>query len=167
MTQEPMCLGSSEEHKEIQMIDVQLEPATQQEVVSTVLTHLQKGEIKEATTYFAERFHFNDYGIELEFTDSRRLADFFNKARELYPDSSLRTDRVLVSGDCVTIQWMRHMVISEPFLGGTFRRVPVSLHGASIVRVEDGRIKEWSEYYDGLKSRRTALADHFTEWIEL
>jgi hypothetical protein len=86
------------------MSDIQVETEVPHEVVLTVLTHLQKGEISEATSYFAERFHFNDHGIELEFTDSSRLADFFNKSREVYPDSSLRTDMVLVSGDYVTIQ---------------------------------------------------------------
>ena len=149
------------------MSHVQLETAVQHEVILAVLVHLQKGEINEATAYFAEMFHFNDHGIELEFTDSSRLAHFFKQARELYPDSSLRTDRVLVSGDYVTIQWMRHTVLTEPFFGGLSRKVPISLHGASIVHIEDGRVTEWSDYYDGLKSRRTALADHFTEWIEL
>jgi hypothetical protein len=149
------------------MSHVQLETAVQHEVALAVLTHLQKGEIGEATSYFAEKFQFNDHGIELEFTDSRRLADFFKKDRELYPDSSLRTDNVLVSGDYVTIQWMRHTVLTEPFLGGLSRKVQISLHGASIVRIENGRVTEWSDYYDGLMSRRTALADYFTEWIEL
>jgi predicted SnoaL-like aldol condensation-catalyzing enzyme len=149
------------------MSHVQLETAVQQEVALAVLTHLQKGEINEATAYFAESCHFNDHGIELEFTDSSRLADFFEKARELYPESSLRTDRVLVSGDYVTIQWLRLTVLTEPFFGGLSRKVTISLHGASIVRIEDGRVTEWSDYYDGLKSRRTALADHFTEWVEL
>ena len=146
---------------------IQLEAATQQEVVLAVLTHLQQGEIDDAISYFAETFHFNDYGIELEFTDARRLCEFFDKERQLYPDSSLRTDRVLVDGDHVTIQWMRHTVVAEPFFGGLSRKVQMSLHGASVVRVEDGRIKEWSDYYDGLKSRRAALADYFTEWVEL
>jgi hypothetical protein len=149
------------------MSHVQLESTAQREVALAVLTHLQNGEINEAITYFAERFHFNDHGIELEFTDSRRLADFFNRALELYRDSSLRTDRVLVNGGYVTIQWMRHTVFTEPFFGRTSRKVAVSLHGASIVCIEGGRIKEWVDYYDRLKSRRTALADHFTEWIEL
>ena len=143
------------------------ETVVQHEVVVAMLMHLQKGEINEATAYFAERFQFIDHGIDLEFTDLRRLADFFNKDRELYPDYSLRTDRVLVSGDYVTIQWIRHTVLTEPFFGGLSRKVAISEHGASIVRIEDGRIKEWSDYYDGLKSRRTALADYFTEWVEL
>jgi limonene-1,2-epoxide hydrolase len=47
------------------------------------------------------------------------------------------------------------------------RKVPISLHGASIVRIEDGKIEDWSDYYDGLKSRRIALAAHFVEWVEL
>ena len=125
------------------MSHVQLETAVEHEVALAVLTHLQNGQINEATSYFAERFQFNDHGIELEFTDSRRLADFFKKARELYPDSSLRTDNVLVSGDYVTIQWMRHTVLTEPFFGGLSRKVTISLHGASIVRIEDGRVTEW------------------------
>ena len=58
------------------MSHVQLETAVQHEVVLAVLTHLQKGEINEATAYFAESCHFNDHGIELEFTDSSRLTDF-------------------------------------------------------------------------------------------
>jgi hypothetical protein len=103
----------------------------------------------------------------LEFTNRERLAEFFQKTRELYPDSSLRTDSVLVSGDYVITQWVRDTVLTEPFFGGVSRKVPISLHGASIVRIEDGKIEEWSDYYDGLKSRRTALAAHFVEWVEL
>jgi hypothetical protein len=149
------------------MNHVQLETAVQSEVVLAVLTYLQKGKISEATAYFAESFHFNDRGIGLEFTNSRRLADFFRKARELYPDSSLRTERVLVSGDYVTIQWIRDTMLSEPFHGGISRKIQVSLHGASVVSIEDGKIKDWSDYYDGLTARRTALAAHFEEWVEL
>ena len=26
---------------------------------------------------------------------------------------------------------------------------------------------DWADYYDGLTSRRTAVAAHFTEWLEL
>ena len=64
------------------------------------------------------------------------------------------------------IQWMRLTVLTESFFGGLSRKVPISLHGASIVHIEDGRVREWSDYYDGLKARRTSLAAHFTEWIE-
>jgi hypothetical protein len=43
----------------------------------------------------------------------------------------------------------------------------VSVNGASIVRTENGKITDWADYYDGLTSRRTALAAHFKEWVEL
>ena len=149
------------------MNTIQLETPLQTEVVSRVLSHLNKGEISEATALFGERFQFNDWGIGLEFTDRERLAEFFEKSRELYPDSILQTDQILVSGDWVTIQWVLHMVVTEPFFGGLSRRVPISLRGASIIRTKNGKITDWADYYDGLKSRRTALAGHFEEWVEL
>jgi hypothetical protein len=43
----------------------------------------------------------------------------------------------------------------------------MSLHGALIVRIENAEVRSWSDYYDGLKSRRTALAAQFEEWVEL
>ena len=147
------------------MSDIQLETATQRELVLAVLTRLQKGEINEAIACFAESFQFNDWGIGLEFSDKRRLAEFFQKTREL--NSSLQTDMMLVSGNLVISQWTLHTVLTEPFYGGLSRKLPISLHGASIVRVENGKVREWSDYYDGLKSRRTALGAHFEEWVEL
>jgi hypothetical protein len=35
------------------------------------------------------------------------------------------------------------------------------------VQTDKGMITDWSDYYDGLVSRRTALASYFTEWVEL
>jgi len=55
-------------------------------------------------TCFAETFQFKDWGIGLEFRNIRRLADFFKKTCELYPDSSLQTDNVLLNGDHVITQ---------------------------------------------------------------
>jgi hypothetical protein len=45
--------------------------------------------------------------------------------------------------------------------------IQILLHGVSVVRTKNGEITEWSDYYDGLTSRRTALAAHFTDWGEL
>ena len=73
----------------------------------------------------------------------------------------------LVSGEHVFTEWTLKTTITEPFYGGLSRKVPVSLHGASIVRIDNGKITDWSDYYDGLTSRRTALASYFTEWVEL
>ena len=149
------------------MSEIQMEIATQREVVCTVLMHLENGKIGGATACFAEKFEFKDRGIGLEFKNKERLAEFFQKTRELYPDSSLQTDAILVSGEHVITEWTRKTTITEPFYGGLSRKVPISLHGASIVHIENGKITDWSDYYDGLVSRRTALASYFTEWVEL
>jgi steroid delta-isomerase-like uncharacterized protein len=141
--------------------------AASETVVLSILTHLENGEIDDAIACFAEQFSFKDNGIGLEFEDKERLAEFFQKTRELYPDSLLRTDAIFVSGDHVIIEWTLQTTLTEPFYGGLSRKVRVSLHGASIVQTEHGKITVWSDYYDGLTSRRTALASYFTEWVEL
>ena len=149
------------------MTYVETETAIPSEVVSKVLVHLKDGNIEDAIACFAEKFEFNDRGIGLEFKDKERLAEFFQKTRELYPDSSLQTDRIVVSGDYVVTEWTLRYTLAEAFYGGLSRKVPISLHGASIVRIENGKITDWADYYDGLTSRRTALVAHFEEWVEL
>jgi ketosteroid isomerase-like protein len=149
------------------MAETQLDKQMESEVVLTALTHLTKGEITDVIDCFAVRFDFNDRGLGLKFNNPRRLAEFFRKGRELYPDSSLQTDKVIVSGEHVIIEWTLRTTLTEPFYGGQSRNVPVVLHGTSIVRTADGKITNWTDYYDGLTSRRTALAAHFEEWVEL
>ena len=116
---------------------------------------------------FAEKFQFNDRGIGLEFNNPRRLAEFFRKTREYYPDSSLQTDKVIVSSEHVITEWTLRFTLTEPFYGGQSRKLPIVLKGASIARTANGKITDWTDYYDGLTSRRTALAAHFEEWVEL
>jgi steroid delta-isomerase-like uncharacterized protein len=136
-------------------------------VVLTALTHLENGKIEAAVACFADEFTFNDHGIGLEFKDKERLAEFFHKTRELYPDSFLQTDAIFVSDDRVITEWTLQFTLTEPFYGPHSRKLRVLLRGASIVRTAHGKIKNWADYYDGLTSRRTALASYFTEWVEL
>ena len=143
------------------------EMAASEGVILTVLTDLKNGKIEDAIARFDEEFRFKDHGIGLEFKDKERLGEFFQKARELYPNSFLHTDTILVSGDHVITEWTLQATWPEPFYGQLSREVRVSLHGISVVRTENARITEWSDYYDGLTSRRTALAAYFTECVEL
>jgi steroid delta-isomerase-like uncharacterized protein len=136
-------------------------------VVLTALTHLENGKIEAAVACFADEFTFNDHGIGLEFKDKERLAEFFHKTRELYPDSFLQTDAIFVSDDRVITEWTLQFTLTEPFYGPHSRKLRVSLCGASIMRTANGKITDWADYYDGLTSRRTALASYFTEWVEL
>jgi len=137
-----------------------------EEVVLTAVTNLNSGRINEAIANFAEKFRFKDHGIDLDFNDKERLAEFFQKTREFYPDSFMQTDTIFVSGDRVVVEWTVRATLIEPYLGGLSRTVPISLQGVSIVRTDNGKITEWADYYDGLTSRRTRLASYFTEWIE-
>jgi limonene-1,2-epoxide hydrolase len=146
------------------MSEISIRMASPEGVVSTVLTHLRNGQIDDAIARFAEEFRFKDHGIGLEFKDKERLTEF---TRELYPDSLLQTDTIFVSGDHMITEWTLQATLTEPFYGGLSRKVRVSLQGVSIVRTANGKITDWADYYDGLASRRTALASYFTEWVEL
>jgi steroid delta-isomerase-like uncharacterized protein len=148
------------------MGEIAIEFAASEEVVLPVLTHLNNGNIDEAIARFAEEFTFKDRGIGLEFKDKERLAEFFQKTREFFPDSFLHIDSILVSVDHVVSEWTLHTTVTEPFFGGVSRKVQVVMYGVSVVRTKNGKITEWSDYYDGLISRRTALAAHFEEWVE-
>jgi len=136
-------------------------------VVLIVLSQLNNGKIEDALAGFAEQFRFKDQGIGLEFKDKERLAEFFYKTRELYPDSFLETNTLFVSGSRVITEWTLRFTLTEPFFGGLKRNLKVSVQGVSIVQIENGNIVEWADYYDGLTSRRTALGAHFEEWVQL
>jgi len=153
--------------KRTEVGEIPIGMAAPEGVALTVLANLRGGEIDGAVARFAEEFRFKDCGIGLEFKDKERLFEFFSKTQELYPESFLKTTTILVSGDNVIIEWTLQTTLSEPFYGRVFRKVHVLVHGASIVRAENGKIVDWAEYYDGLTSRRTALAAHFEEWAEL
>jgi ketosteroid isomerase-like protein len=149
------------------MSEIAIGMAAPDGVALTVLTHLKNGKIDDAIARFVDKLTFKDHGLGLEFTDTERLSAFFRKTRELYPDSCLETNTIFVSGEHVIMEWTLQTSVTEPFYGGLSRKVHVSVHGASIVRTEDGKITDWADYYDGLTSRRTALAAHFKEWVEL
>jgi len=148
------------------MSELGIAAAVTDKTVLAVISHLNEGNIKDAVAIFGDQFSFKDQGIQLEFNTKDRLTDFFRKARELYPDMLLQIDTIFVSGDRALTEWTLQTTLLEPFFGNLKRRVPISLHGASVVLTENGRIASWSDYYDGLISRRTALASYFTEWIE-
>jgi steroid delta-isomerase-like uncharacterized protein len=156
-----------EHERKIDMSESAFETGTSEQVVLPVLTRLDNGNIDDAIARFAEEFTFKDRGIGLEFKDKGRLTEFFQKTREYFPDSSLQVDSILMSLDHVVSEWTLHTSVTEPFYGALSRKTQILLHGVSVVRTKNGEITEWSDYYDGLTSRRTALAAYFTDWGEL
>ena len=150
------------------MVAMLVRTETLEGVVLTVLEHLRDGKIEDAIACFAEEFSFKDHGVDLEFKNKECLAEFFRKARELYPDSLLQIDAIFVCGDRVIAEWTLQANVTEPgYYAGVSLTFPVSVHGVSIVLIENGKVAGWSNYYDKLTSRRGALASYFTEWVEL
>jgi len=148
------------------MSEVSIQTLSPQRVVSAVMRQLNQEQIEDAVAYFTTDFQYKDHGIGLEFRDKERLTEFFRKTREFYPDYFLQVDQTFISGEHVITQWTLHVTTTEPFYALLTRRIPISIAGVSIVRTDNGTIADWADYYDGLTSRRTALAAHFTEWVE-
>jgi SnoaL-like polyketide cyclase/GMC oxidoreductase len=94
------------------------------------------------------------------------VTEFLAKICELFPDSERRDNTIFSSGDRVISEWTLTATQTEPFLGGQFRKVPICVQGISVVQIKNGKISQWSDYYDELKSRRYRVAAFFTEWIE-
>ena len=148
------------------MSEIGIATAATDKIVLAVISHLNEGNIEDAIAVFADQFSFEDHGIQLDFNTKERLTEFFQKVRELYPDMLLQINTIFVSGDRALTEWTLQTTLIEPAFGNCRWMVPISLHGASVVVTENGRIASWSDYYDGLISRRTALASYFTEWVE-
>jgi len=143
---------------EIEMSEIAIGKGPLGSAVLTVLTHLKNGEIGDAIDCFAEEFRFKDHGIGLEFSEKKSAwLNSSGKTRELYPDSSLQTDAIFVSGDHVIIRWSLHVTLTEPFYGQLSRKVSVELQGVSIVRTDNGKVTDWADYYDGLAVRAHSL----------
>ena len=73
--------------------------AASDKTVLAVISRLNEGNINNAVAIFADQFSFKDHGIQLEFNTKERLTEFFQQARELYPDMLLQINTILVSGD--------------------------------------------------------------------
>src|SRR5215475_6320915 len=136
------------------MSEIGIATAAPEKIVLAVISHVNKGEIDDALAFFADQFSFKDHGIRLEFNEKDRLAEFFRKARELYPDTLVQTETIFVSGSDALTEWTLQATSIEPAFGNRTWKVPISLHGASVVPAENGGIKRWSDYYDGLVSQR-------------
>ena len=140
---------------------------TPNRILQIALAAWRQGNLVELIDQFNDQFTFTDHALELEFKDKERLTEFFAKLREHFPDAERGDHTVLSSGDRVISEWTLTATNAEPFLAGRPRKVPINLQGISVVQIKNGKISQWSDYYDQLKSRRQGVAALFTEWIEL
>jgi steroid delta-isomerase-like uncharacterized protein len=143
------------------------EPANGVQVWQRVLDGWAAGDTDEVVNEFADEFTFFDHALRLEFRNKDRLREYLVKIREFFSESERRDRTVLGSEDRIVSQWTLVASQNEPFLNGRFRKVKISAQGVSVLRIVDGRIAEWSEYYDQVNSRRYPIAAWFTDWREI
>src|SRR5215468_12222411 len=127
-----------------------------QYILQSVLTALSNGKISDALDQFDDDFTFNDHALGLEITDKRRLREFFQKSRELFPDTVVKVVSTFESGDHVIAEWK--LSATQTVSYWIQLQVPISVRGVSIAEIENGRITHWSDYYDEKTSRRMTLA---------
>jgi steroid delta-isomerase-like uncharacterized protein len=145
--------------------DASLEATTLNRILQAALAG--QGNIREAVDQFNDQFTFTDHALGLEFKDKGRLTEFLAKIRELFPDSERKANTIFSSGDRVISEWTLTATKTEPFVCGRLRKLPICVRGVSVVQMKNGKISQWSDYYDELTSYRNSLAAWFTEWVEL
>ena len=135
--------------------------------LQSALAALNQGRFSEVVQCFDMDgcFRFNDHALTLEFTDKERLTEFFKKSHELFPDTRLVVISLCEDGELAIAQWKvsATQIVAH---GSISYRFPISLFGVTIVRVEKGKITQWSDYYDQSSSRRMSLGAFFTDWFE-
>lgn len=141
------------------------EVITPQYILRSVFVALGQGLISLAVEQFDDHFTFNDRALGLTFSDKGRLSDYFKKSRELLPDTAVEVKSAFECADFAFAEWKLTAIHSTSY-GSVQVRTPIVLPGASIARIESGRIRYWSDYYDEKASMRLTLASFFVEWIE-
>jgi steroid delta-isomerase-like uncharacterized protein len=143
------------------------EATTSDRILQTALAAWKQDNFVEVADQFNDQFTFTDHALGIEFKDKGHLTEFLAKIRERLPDSERKDNTLFSSGDRVISEWTVTATQAEPFLGGRLRKVPICVQGVSVVQIKNGKISQWSDYYDQLRSRRYGVAARFTEWIEL
>jgi steroid delta-isomerase-like uncharacterized protein len=137
---------------------------TPRQILESALDAQRDGNISEVLEQLADDFTFKDHALTLEFTDKPQLRKFFEKSRELFPDTALEIVSIFEDGDHAIAQWKLSATQIAPY-GSISHRFPISLYGATIVRVQNERIVQWTDYHDQSSLRRMSLPAFFTGGI--
>jgi len=136
------------------------------DILRSVMTAFNNGSISEMIEPFDDQFTFIDQALGLEFTDKQRLKEFFEKSRELFPDTAIELVSTYECGDNIIAEWRVTATQVQKYVG-LHQQLRISFAGVSVIHIEDERITHWSDYYDKSTSWRMNLAGFFTEWIEV
>ena len=134
-------------------------------IVRSVVIALNHEQISDAVDQFADRFTFTDHALGLELTEKQRLIDFFCKSRELQPDASMKIVSIFQAEDNIAAEWELTATQDESCGHFCFRR-PICVQGVTLVKIRNGSITRWSDFYDQVQSRRVELTALFKDWVE-
>src|ERR1700730_9273552 len=137
--------------------DAPVRAMTPDRIVRTALVAWKQGDFAEFVNQFNDQFKFTDQALGLEFTKKGRLTEFLVKLSERFPDSERKVNSILSSGNRVVSEWTLTATETQPFLGNRILKLPICIQGISAVLIENGKISEWSDYYDQLKSQRYGI----------
>jgi hypothetical protein len=102
--------------------------------------------------------------VKRSYQRQRALERILFEGHELFPDTALEVISTFECGNHIVAEKITAREIMP--LGSMQLRLPISFQGASIVRIENGKITSWSDYYDQNTFRRFRLGVLFEEWIE-
>jgi hypothetical protein len=135
------------------------------QILQSALQALYQGPLSDVVNSFDDCFSFNDHALGLEFSEKPRMTAFFEKSRALFPDAAVEVVSLFEDRNHAIAEWK--LTATETMSYGSYAyRFRISAAGTTVVRVECGRIVQWSDYYDKSSSYRMNLAAFFTEWIE-
>ena len=92
----------------------------------------------------------DDAGNAVHARGPAQVKDFLRSIIAQEPDFKWQIDRVIVSGSTVVDEWTWTATFTGDGPYGPAKDLPISGHGASVVLVEKGRIKQFTDYYDTL-----------------
>src|SRR5215510_9799211 len=95
-------------------------------ILQSVLTALNAGKISQAVDHFDDHFTFTDHALDLEFTQKKRLAKFFQITRKVFPDTVIEVASTLQSSDYAIAEWKLTTTQTMPYYGSTNLRIPIS-----------------------------------------
>jgi hypothetical protein len=95
--------------------------STPQLILQAALAALSEGKISEVV----------DQLLTVEFADKGRLTEFFQKAREMFPDTVLEVGSIFECGDHAIAEWKLSATQTVPY-GSISYRFPILLPGSTI-----------------------------------
>jgi hypothetical protein len=84
-------------------------------ILQSALVALSGGRFSEVLTCFGNRFRYNDHAPALEFTDKPRSTEFFEKSRELFPDTTLEIVSLFEDRDHAIAEWKLAATQTVPY----------------------------------------------------